>query len=144
MDIHNITLRAISQATESEDRVRTALSLFLSGEQIEIINTEGHFGNPISILQARIKGKDCSRFIELFGSKLSESELNRLKNEASDRVDDDCTLHIRFDKQAAYKGTMQLASTKDAISVEIKLKAYPARQENAIATAEKIFSKIGN
>lgn len=144
MDIHNITLRAISQATESEDRVRTALSLFISGEQIETINIEGHFGNPISILQARIKGKDCSRLIELIGSKLSESELIRLKHEVGGRVDDDCILHIRFDKQAAYKGTMQLASTKDAISVGIKLKAYPARQENAIATAEKIFSNIGN
>ncbi len=29
MNIHNITLRAIAQATESEDRVKQALSLFL-------------------------------------------------------------------------------------------------------------------
>jgi RNA binding exosome subunit len=140
MDIHRITLRAISQATESEDRVKTALSLFLSGEKMEIVHTMGHFGNPISILQASIKGRNSGRFIKLFRSRLAEYDLKRLKNEICERVDDDCVLHIRFDKQAAYNGRVELAKTKDGISAEIKLKAYPARPENAIAAAEMIFS----
>jgi RNA binding exosome subunit len=140
MDIHKITLRAISQATESEERVKIALSLFLSGEEMEIVHTMGHFGNPISILQASIKARNSGRFIKLFGYRLSEYDLRRLKNEICERVDDDCVLHIRFDKQAAYKGRVELANTKDAISAEIKIKAYPARPENAIAAAEKLLS----
>ncbi len=139
MDIHNITLRAIAQATESEDRVKAALSLFLSGEEIETVTAEGHFGNPILILQAHIKGKNCNRFIEFLNSRLSENELQRLKNELCQRVDDYCVLHIRFDKQAAYKGTVQPATTSDTITAELKLKAFPARRERAIAVAEKIF-----
>ena len=139
MDVNSITLRAIASATEAEDRVKTALSLFLFGEEIETIKSEGHFGNPIAILQARIKGKNCSRFIELLKSKFFENELERLRTEVCDRVDDHCVLHVRFDKQAAYNGTVQLSSTSDTITAEIKLRVYPAKRDRAVAVAEKIF-----
>ncbi len=139
MNIHNVSLRAFIQATESEDRVKTALSLFIFDNEIETIKTEGHFGNPITILQAHVKGRDCRRFIELLKTKLPEHELDRLKNELGERIDDNCCLHIRFDKQAAYNGIVQLAATTDTIAAEIKLKAFPARRENAIAAAEEIL-----
>ncbi len=139
MSAHNISFRAIVSATESEDRVKTALSLFLFDNKIESTNTEGHYGNPITILQAQIKGKNCKRFIDLLKSKLTEPELKKLKNEVSERTDDECCLHLRFDKQAAFQGTVQLATTIDTISARIKLKAYPARREKAIEVAETIF-----
>ncbi len=139
MNVHNVSLRAFIQATEDEDSVKTALSLFLFDGEIEAINTEGHFGNPITILHAHVKGRNCRRFIELLKSKLPEHELDRLKNELDERIDDDCCLHIRFDKQAAYNGIVQLAATTDTIAAEIKLKAFPARRENAIAAAEEIL-----
>ncbi len=138
-DIHNITLRGIAQATESTDRVKNALSLFIFNNEIESITTEGHFGNSITILQARLKGRDCKRFIEYLKAKMPENELRRLENELPERVDDDCVLHMRFDKQAAYSGILKLATTSDTIIAEIKLRAYPARCENAIAVAETIF-----
>ncbi len=138
-NLHHITLRAIAQATESEDRVKKALSLLLFDGEIETIKTEGHYGNPITILQAQIKGRNCARFIELLKSRLAEHNLKRLKNESCERVDEDCVLHIRFDKQAAYKGIVQLATTADTIVAEIKLKAYPARREKAIAVAGELF-----
>jgi RNA binding exosome subunit len=139
MSIHNISLRTIAAATESEDRVKTALSLFLFGDEIESIKTEGHYGNPITILQAQIKGRNCKLFIELLKSKLGEHDLKRLKNESCERIDEDCVLHIRFDKQEAYKGIARLAATTDTIAAEIKLKAYPARREKAVAVAQELF-----
>ena len=138
-DIHNILLRAIAQATESQDRVRTALSLFLFENEVETIATEGHFGNPIIIMHARLKGRDCGRFIELIRSNLPGGELLRLKGELYDRIDDDCVMHIRFDKQAAYKGLVRLAANADSVTAQVKLRAYPARRENAAAVAEKLF-----
>ncbi|HEY9205570.1 MAG TPA: RNA-binding domain-containing protein [Candidatus Methanoperedens sp.] len=140
MSIHNITLRAKASATESEERVKTALSIFLFDGEIEIINTEGHFGNPITIFLVRIKGKNCSRFIEYLKAKLPEQELDRLRKELDERMDDDCSFHIRFDKQAAYKGIVQLATTTDTIAADIKIKAYPAKRKKAIEVAEKIFN----
>ncbi len=140
VDIHNIVFRAIVRATESEDRVKTALSLFIFDNEIETIVTEGHFGNRITIMNARLKRKDCNRFIDVVKSGLSEPDLQRLGNELYDRVDDECVLHIRFDKQTAYSGAVKLASSAaDTITAEIKLRAYPARPDNAIAIAEKIF-----
>jgi len=139
MSIHNISLRAIVAATESEDRVKTALSIFLFNDEIETIRTEGHYGNPITILQAQIKGRGCKRFIELLKSGLPEHELDRLRNERCERIDDECCLHIRFDKQEAYKGIVKLAATPDTIAARIKLKAYPAKLEKAIEVAEMIF-----
>lgn len=139
MNIHNITLRSIAQATESEDRVKTALSLFLFDNKIDSVTTEGHFGNPIAILAANIKGKNCDRFIDMLRSRLTGHDLKRLKNELDKRIDDECRLHIRFDKQAAYRGLVQLANTSDTIAAEIKIRAYPATRENAVAAAEEIF-----
>ncbi len=139
MSIHNISLRAIAAATESEDRVKAALSVFLFGDEIETIKTEGHFGNPITIFEAQIKGRNCKQFIELLKSKLGEHDLKRLKGESCERIDEDCVFHIRFDKQAAYKGLVQLAATTDTIAAEIKIKAYPAKREKAMAVAEGLF-----
>lgn len=139
-DIHNILLRAFAQATESRDRVKTALSLFVFDNEIGITLTEGYFGNQIIILQARLKERDCGRFAELIRSKLSEQELRKLKGELYERIDDDCILHIRFDKQAAYAGQVKLAATADSIMAQIKIRAYPARMDKAAAVAEKILS----
>jgi len=70
---------------------------------------------------------------------LPEHELDRLRNERCERIDDECCLHIRFDKQEAYKGIVKLAATPDTIAARIKLKAYPAKLEKAIEVAEMIF-----
>jgi RNA binding exosome subunit len=139
MNIHGITLRAIAAATESVDKVKAAMSLFLFDDGIESVTTEGHYGNPITVLQARIKGRNCEKFIKLIRSKLPEDDLSRLKKELAERIDEECCLHIRFDKQAAYKGIVQMAATSDTVAAKIKIKAFPARRENAAAVAETFF-----
>lgn len=139
MNVHNITFRASVQATESDDRVKTALSLFLFDNKIHETQTEGHFGNPITLLNGQIKGKYCRQLIEMMRSSLPEHELERLRNERCERIDDECCLHIRFDKQAAFHGIIKLATTSDTITAKIKLKAYPAKRENAVEAAETIF-----
>jgi len=139
MSIHYITFRASVHATESDDRVKTALSLFLFDNKINETQTEGHFGNPITLLQGQIKGKDCTRFIDILKSSLPEYELEKLRNERCERIDDECCFHIRFDKQAAFEGQVRLATTADTITAKIKLKAYPANYEKALVAAEGLF-----
>ncbi len=139
MSIHYITFRASVHATESDDRVKTALSLFLFDNKINETQTEGHFGNPITLLQGQIKGKDCTRFIDILKSSLPEYELEKLRNERCERIDDECCFHIRFDKQAAFEGQVRLATTADTITAKIKIKAYPANYEKALEAAEALF-----
>ena len=139
MNVHYITFRASVHATESDDRVKSALSLFLFDNKINETKTEGHFGNPITLLQGQIKGKDCTSSIDLIKSGLSESELERLRNERCERIDDACCLHIRFDKQAAFEGKVRLAKSADAITAKINLIAYPAHYEKALEAATRLF-----
>ena len=139
MNVHHITFRTSIAATESDDRVKTALSLFLFDNETHSTQTEGHFGNPIIILEGKDRGKDCARFMELVKSNLSENELEILKEERCERIDDDCCFHIRFDKQAAFEGKVKIATTPDAIVAKIKLKAFPAKREKAIIAAEALF-----
>ncbi|KAB2944361.1 MAG: hypothetical protein MPEBLZ_00909 [Candidatus Methanoperedens nitroreducens] len=139
MNIHYITFRASVHATESDDRVKTALSLFLFDNKINETQTEGHFGNPITLLQGQIKGKDCIRFIDILKSGLPEYELEKLRKERCERVDEECCLHIRFDKQAAFEGKVRLAATADTITAKIKIRAYPANYEKALVAAETLF-----
>ncbi len=137
--IYSVALRAIAQATESEERVKAALLFFLSDDEIKTTYTQGYFGNPIAIFNAQIKGRECNRFIDFLKSNLPEHDLERLKNELHERIDDECILHIRFDKQAAYNGKVQLTATGDTIAADIKIKTYPAKREKAIAIAENFF-----
>jgi len=139
MNVHHITFRTSVAATESDDRVKTALSLFLFDNKTNATQTEGHFGNPIIVLEGKDRGKDCGRFMELLKSSLGEDELETLKKERCERIDEECCYHIRFDKQAAFEGKVKIASTSDAIIAKIKLKAFPAKREKAIIAAETLF-----
>ena len=61
--IHHITLRALAHATEDVFRVQKALKFFVSNtsvrdsELIEELQSEGHHGNPITILSCRLTGR---------------------------------------------------------------------------------------
>lgn len=139
--VHNISLRTSAQATEDEERVKRSLALFLPPSiRIERTIAEGHFGNLITVLEARIEqDKDCKFFIDFLKSSLVEDELARIGREIPERVDEGCFLHIRLDKQAAYQGEVRLASSSDAIAVRIKIKAFPARKEMAVESAVKLL-----
>jgi len=63
--IHHISLRVIAHSTEEKSRVMDALGLFLKNsfwdkdpgslsEIVEIIEAEGHYGNPITIFSIQI------------------------------------------------------------------------------------------
>ncbi len=142
MSVHYIELRTSIHATESDDRVKTALSMFLFDNPVHENRTEGHFGNPIMLLEGHIKGIGCDRFIALLKQNLPTDEFEKLKNECCERVDDDCCLHIRFDKQAAFEGKFKLATSGDAITARMKMRAYPARKEKALEVAEKMLGII--
>lgn len=59
--IHYILFRTQAHATEDVSRVRKALETVLPPETpITEERTEGYFGNPITILTARIEDKKAS------------------------------------------------------------------------------------
>jgi len=123
----------LAHATEDEQKVLGALRVLLPDEvEVRRGKFKGHHGNPIFTFTASIKQRKLVR--ELWAcmtSKLRVGELDKLSHAAPERVDETCHLYLRFDKQLAYAGELALTEGGDAVYVELKITAYPAKREVA-------------
>jgi RNA binding exosome subunit len=145
--IHHITMRVIAHATEDTSRVREALDFFLSGagvkegsKLVEEFHAEGHHGNPIIILSVQLKKKaECLNFAHFVRGNFSEEDVDMLRKEMPERLDDDMVFHLRFDKQAAYLHQVKLTDSSDAIIAKVKIETYPKNREKAGAIVEELF-----
>ena len=137
--IHNISYRVFVYGTENEEKVIEAIKTLFpnSHPQKEII--EGYFKNPVLLLHDKI---DKNRFIKDFIKileNLDPSTKKRVINELNKKMDEKGNLFLRFDKQRAYQGNFKIIEHGDAVHVKIKIAAYPAKKENAMKEAMKIF-----
>ncbi len=144
--IYYITLRALAHATEDVFRVKQALKFFVSStsvrdrELIEELQSEGHHGNPITILSLQIKRTaDCLCFASFVREHFLKEDLARLREEMPERLGNDQVFHLRFDKQAAYLQKVKLTDSSNAITVKVKIKTYPKSREKAGAIVEEFF-----
>jgi len=120
--------RAYCHATESLDKVTTALQNLLGGTEPSIRRTEGVHGNPIVVLESSVE--DDRKIREFFRS-LSTEDLDVLMSTLGSRIDDGCNLFIRMDKQAALRSQFRISRGEDAISVRLRVRAFPAKPEIA-------------
>lgn len=147
--IHHINFRVIAHATEDLSGVGSALDFFLApclspkenpADLKETIETEGHFNNPIHILTAVLKKKGaCSKFVQFFKENISEEDLETLREQMPERLDDDLNFYMRFSKQAAAVGKLKFTESSDAIFVRVKIETYPKSWEKAGPIVEELF-----
>jgi RNA binding exosome subunit len=132
--LHYVDLRAFSYVTEDEQRVADALALFLPDEfEVDRVESEGHYGDPIVVLSARVEsGRALDAVLEGVAA-LPASARERVAGELDERVDEDCSFYLSFDKQAAANGTVQLG---EGIAFRAKVESYPAKRERAIEAIE--------
>ena len=126
-------------ATEDEDRVREALSIFVSPDSITVTNAVGYFGNPIKILDATLKKRDGLAFFRILKEQIAEEDLARLHSELEQRLDESNELHFRLDKQAAFQGRVCLTDSGDAIAISALVESYPAKHEEALRIAGELL-----
>lgn len=135
--LHYIDLRTFCYETEAEQRVETALREFLPPDYpIDRDETEGHHGDRIVILSTRVDNADDIRAV--MDVIRSTDEFDQLQNEIEDRVTEECSLFITFDKQAAYHGDI---SVGQGIRIRGKIEAYPAKQDLAIENAKSLLNE---
>jgi RNA binding exosome subunit len=133
LPFHYVDLRTFCYGTEDERRVETALRRFLPEEfPVERAESEGHHGDTIVVLSARVERADDVR--HLFSVLRNSVDFERVRSELPDRVDDDCSLYISLDKQAAYRGEARLGQ---GITLRAKVEAYPAEREAAVENARE-------
>ena len=134
---HYVDLRTFCYETEQVTRVERALRTFLP-EEFEVARTEseGHHGDRIVVLSARVENADGVRHVLSRLSTLPEFE--RLLDELDDRVTDNTELFLRLDKQAAFRGTVRRG---DGITLRAKVEAYPATKEAAVENAREALDR---
>jgi hypothetical protein len=92
--------------------------------EIQIARTEGHHGNPITIVESSVESiEEIARFFE----KLAADDLRFVLDTLTSRVDEGCNLFLKIDKQAAYEERIRLGHNDDVISIRIKVIAFPAK-----------------
>jgi RNA binding exosome subunit len=140
--IERIVVSAVVYSTEDREKVAMAIATLFPFEfEIVRIPAKGHFGNPIEYLEVEItKKKQIKEFwnnlIELLGD-----QRNYIINTLEERIDDQGQLFIRFDKQKAYLGEVEVTEKGDAVVVKAKLVTYPAKKERIIEFAKEILEK---
>ncbi len=147
--IHYIDLRAIAHSTEDPARVRKALEFFLPPSKegrdisdiVDVISAEGHYGNSMTIFSAHVPRKqDLKALAGFIRQHMSAEDIELLRSEMPDRLDDNQVFHIRLDKQAAFQEQVKLTSSSDAITVHIKIETYPKNRQKAGLIVEELFA----
>ncbi len=121
-----VYIRFFVHATEDLDKVVEAVQRVLPGEYMDDIvfkkaNLKGHYGNPITLFETRIKKKEIIKaFVENLSSRLDELDKEMLRREIDLHVEKG-SLYVRLDKQAALQGELKLC-TVDPIRVRIRFR----------------------
>ena len=135
---HYVDLRAFCYATEDEKRVAEALRTYLPEEcELQRAESEGHYGDRIFVLSERVENADDVRHV--LSQVASLSDIDDVRAELDDRVDDNCSFFLTLDKQAAFGGEVRRG---DGITLRAKVEAYPANRENAVANARDLLAEL--
>ncbi len=131
-EINSIILSSIAHATEDEDKVLEAMAYFLPEDideddlDIETVESEGCFGNPIYIHKITIdKNKTAKKVFKHIMRliKSNEKNINKLKNDIDTRIEKS-KIYLRFDKQRAYLEECKLVDGDDVVRIIINFKIY--------------------
>jgi RNA binding exosome subunit len=138
--LHYIDLRAFCYVTEDDKRVEDALRLFLPEEfEIQRAESEGHYGDRILVLSARVESANGMRSsLDALG-ELADEERSRIGDELDERVNENCAFFLTLDKQAAFDSEVELG---DGITLRGKVEAYPAKKESAIENVDELLSEL--
>jgi len=135
-----IDIRFFVHATEDPNKVTEAVRRLLPTQYIDEIvfkssNLKGHYGNPITLFETRIKKKEIIKaLVENLYSRLSELDKEALLGEIGSHIEKG-SLYIRLDKQAAFQGDFELCSA-DPVRMRIRLRKQ--KLEDIIKTCQEL------
>ena len=121
-----LEISLFAHATESEEKVMVAVRHLLPVARLEDIafsrsNLRGHHGNPIILLETKIKDRESiGAVVESLASNISALDKETLLNEITKHVEKG-SLFVRLDKQAAFEGYFSLTAA-DPIRIRLRFK----------------------
>ena len=132
MRVDHISIQSLCHATESEEKVLSALSQLYPSFEKRI--AKGYFGNPISIFTANLKRKkEIEKTLSLIKHlfPILSSDLDR-------RVDKKGNIFIRLDKQELYNQNFILRDNGE-VKITIHIQFYPQQGKDAMYYAKEVF-----
>jgi RNA binding exosome subunit len=140
LPIASVEISLFAHATESEEKVLVAARNLLPAARLENIsfsksNLRGHHGNPITLFEVKINGKDVIMpVVENLASNLSSLDKETLLNEIEKHLEKG-SLFVRLDKQAAFVGSFRMAA---ADPIRIRLRFRKSRPEDIVQVCREI------
>jgi len=143
--IRELRAQVFVHATEDRERVLKALMELFPNDvrgrvSIEEERLEGHYGNPIIKIVARVAGEDAVKTFHYIVSRLSRIDREALRGTLEDRVDKEGTLYFRLSKQEAYLGGLTVYEADDVIRVTVH---FEGRRGKAIGEYDRALSEAG-
>jgi RNA binding exosome subunit len=131
-----VTIDVIVHATEDISKILQSFEdMFdLKEENFIIEETEGHYENPIMLLNTKIVKKQAQNFMNKLLKTLPSEQVKDLIEEIKERTIDS-RFHMRLDKQELIKGNLT-SNEKGTIKIKIHTPIY--NKKDTI----KIFSEI--
>ena len=131
-----ITIDVIVHATEDISKIFQSFEDILDVKEDDFVieETEGHYENPISLLNVKIVKKQAQNFMNILLEALSLEQVEELIEEIEERTVDS-RFHMRLDKQELIKGNL-VVSEKGTIKLKIHTSIYNKKD------TVKIFSEI--
>ena len=131
-----ISIHVIVHATEDITKIFQSFEdvLDVKEEDFVIEETEGHYENPITLLNANIVKKQAQNLIDKLLELLPDDQVEDLIEEIEDRIEDS-RFHLRLDKQELVKGNL-VVKEKGTIKLKIHTPIYNKKD------TVKIFSEI--
>ncbi len=139
---HWVKVKAVCYATEDGDLIHDVMMELTGAEDDECFDvdiSEGLHGNPITVIDANLThSKEFERLFRNIGSGPLQDVLDHI----DERVDDDCILYMRLDKQKAVGGVYEISHSGDVISITAKIVAHPAKREIAVENAKAYLTRM--
>ena len=111
----------IIHATEEDAKVLSAISegLDIGIEKFDKNLSNGHFGNPITMFNARILADRANIFVTKMFEKIKSVDKVTLSDQLKTHVDRHGTMYLRLNKQELFRNILEL-SQSDSIRIKIK------------------------
>jgi len=142
--IKKIDARVYARATELSERVTTAILGIFPEEVRENVSiteetVEGQVGDQILIISGVLDNKhECEMSFDFMLRHMDKRNRRSIKRTLDLRLNKNCILFLRIDKQGAYLGKIRLADDADVIRVKIYFKDTPrCKPRDAISLIEE-------
>lgn len=135
-----VDIQVIIHATEDPQKVFDAFKevFDVDAEDFSSQTLQGHFENPIILLQAKLKKKKSKHFVKTLVGSISKSEIDLIVDDLENRCDESA-LFLRISKQGLVQKRVTLAD-EDPVKLRIYTPIYS--QRNLAKTYSEILQGI--